>query len=145
MGTNKHVKHTKRQRNMLSNKKGCDLLGASKKGKDAKKRMQAHKGQRSVDQGAQLLQSGLFFLSLSLLSRACIGVPLFVHLLLFLLLAWATFLGYGNVCFTFPVPCWVILLESWQCLIYFLALCGYIVHDVCISISSCLWAIVHFL
>ena len=23
MGTNKHVKYTKRQRNMLSNKKGC--------------------------------------------------------------------------------------------------------------------------
>ena len=44
------------------------------------------------------------------------------------------FLGYGNVCFTFPVPCWAIPLEHWQCLIYFPALCHSIVYDVCMYV-----------
>ena len=39
---------------------------------------------------------------------------------------------YGNVCFTFPVPCWAIPLEHWQCLVYFLSQCDSIVHDACI-------------
>ena len=63
--------------------------------------------------------------------------------LLFMLLAWATFPKYGNVCFTFLVPCWAIPLACWQCLVYFPALCDSIVHDVCISISACIWVIVH--
>ena len=50
-----------------------------------------------------------------------------VHPLYFLLLAWAAFPGYGNVCFAFPVPCWAIPLERWQCLFIFslcvIALC----------------------
>ena len=71
-------------------------------------------------------------LSLSLFSRACIRVPLHVPLFIFLLLACATFPRYDNVCFTFPVPCWAIPLEHWQCLVYFLALCDSIVHDACI-------------
>ena len=83
-------------------------------------------------------------LSLSLFSRACIKVPLHVPFFIFLLLAWATFPRYGNVYFTFFVPYWAIPLKHWQCLLYFLTLCGCIVHDVCISISACIWAIVHF-
>ena len=65
-------------------------------------------------------------------------------LLLFLLLAWAVFPVYGNVCFTFPVPCKAIPLEHWQCLVYFPALCDSIMHDVYMSISASTWVIVHF-
>ena len=82
--------------------------------------------------------------SFSLFSKAYIGVPLHVPPLLFLLFAQAVFLEYDNVCFIFPIPCWAIPLERWQCLIYFFALCGCIVHDVCISISACIWVIVLF-
>ena len=53
--------------------------------------------------------------------------PLFI----FLLLAQVAFLGYCNVYFTFPVPCWAIPLERWQCLVYFLTLCDSVVHDAC--------------
>ena len=52
----------------------------------------------------------------------------------FLHFAWVAFLGYGNIWFTFLVPCRAILLERWQCLLYFPTLCNNIMHDVCISI-----------
>ena len=86
-------------------------------------------------------------LSLSLLASSqehVLGFPLSLNHLLFLLFACATFLRYGNVCFTFPVPCWAIPLERWQYLFYFLALCDSIVHDVCIYMLVCVWVIVHF-
>ena len=73
-------------------------------------------------------------LSLSLFSRACIRVPIHVPPFIFMLLVWATFLGYGNVCFTFPIPCWAIPLGCWQCLLYFPALCDSIMHDVCVCV-----------
>jgi len=83
-------------------------------------------------------------LSLRLFSRACIRVPpLLVSFYFFLLLAWALFTRYGNVCFTFPVSYWAIPLKCWQCLIYFFALCGCIVHYVCIPIFACIWVIVN--
>ena len=70
------------------------------------------------------------FLSPSLLAfslESCIKVPLSMYPLSFLLLAWAMFPGYGNVCFTFPVPYWAIPLGNWQCLFTFslcmIALC----------------------
>ena len=78
-------------------------------------------------------------LSLSLFSRACIRVPIHVPPFIFMLLAWATFLWYDNVCFTFPIPYWAIPLECWQCLIYFLALYDSIVHDACVYISACVY------
>ena len=49
----------------------------------------------------------------------------------FLHLAWVAFLGYGNFCFTFLVPCWAIALGHWQCLLYFPTPCDSIMHDVC--------------
>ena len=58
-------------------------------------------------------------------------------LLLFLLLTWATFPGYGNVCFTFPVPCWAIPLEHWQCLFTFL-LCVIALYMMYVYIYICL-------
>jgi len=91
--------------------------------------------------------SGNIFLSLSLLASPLehiLGFPFSLYPLFFLLLAWATFPGYGNVYFTFFVPCWAIPLERWQCLFIF-PLCDSIVHDVCISIYACIWVIVHFL
>ena len=48
--------------------------------------------------------------------------------------AWAAFPGYGNVCYTFYVPCWAKPLERWQCLVYFPASCVSIVHDACICV-----------
>ena len=81
-------------------------------------------------------------LSLSLLASShehVLGFPLSLNHLLFLLFACATFLRYGHVCFTFPVPCWAIPLERWQYLFYFLALCDSIVHDVCIYICLCVY------
>ena len=100
--------------------RGHDLLGASKMGKDASKKMQAHQGAMFNKLGG-LAPPGRFSLSLSLslFSRACIRVSL-------------------HVLFYFPAPClgcvpWVwqclfnisytlraIPLERWQCLIYFL-------------------------
>ena len=62
----------------------------------------------------------------------------------FLHFFWAMFPVYGNVCFTFPVPCWAIPLECWQCLLYFPDLYDSIVHDVCISIYACMWLIMLF-
>ena len=76
-------------------------------------------------------------LSLSLLAsflEHVLGFPLSLYPLSFLLLAWAVFPGYGNVCFTFPVTYWAISVERWQCLFYFFALCDSIVHDVCMCI-----------
>ena len=117
---------------------GCDLLGTTKKGKNASKKMQAHQGAMfSRLWGLALPEQFSFFLSLSLFSRAYIRVPLQVPPFTFLLLAWAAFPKSSNVCFTFPVPCWAIPLEHWQCPIYFPALCGCIMHDIRISISAC--------
>ena len=73
----------------------------------------------------------------SLFSRACIRVALYMPLFIFLLLAWAAFPGYGNVCFTFPIPYWAIFLKRWQCLFYFPTPCDSIVHDVCVYIYMC--------
>ena len=58
---------------------GCNLLGAKKNSKDVSKKMQAHKGQCSVDQGTQPLMSGFLFLSLSkpLLQSMYQGSPSF--------------------------------------------------------------------
>ena len=75
-------------------------------------------------------------LSLSPFSRACIRVSIQVPPFIFLLFAWAMFLGYDNVCFTFPAPYWAITLERWQCLVYFPALCDSVAHDACIYISA---------
>ena len=121
-------------------KQGCELLGASKKGKDASPQMAMF----SRLGGLAPLERSSLPLSLSLFSRACIRVPHHVLPFIFLLLAWATFPRYSNVCFTFLVPCWAVPLEHWQCLIYFPTLCGCIVHIVCISIFACLWVIMYF-
>ena len=56
---------------------GCDLLGVSKKGKDVNEKMQAH--QRAMFSrlgGLALLERFSLSLSLNLLSRACIRIPL---------------------------------------------------------------------
>ena len=80
---------------------GCNLLGTSKKGKDAS----PQKAIISRLGGLAPLECSSLSLSLSLFSRACIRVPIHVCPFLFLLFAWATFPRYDNVCFTFPVPC----------------------------------------
>ena len=115
---------------------GHDFQGTSKKGKDAS----PQRAMISRLGGLAPLERSSPSLSLSPFSKACIWVPIHVPPFIFLLLAWAVFPRYGNVYFTFPVPCWAIPLERWQCLVYFLALCGSIVHDACIYIyiSSCL-------
>ena len=49
-----------------------------------------------------------FSLCLSLIASSLehvLGLPLSLYPLLFLLFAWTAFFRYGNVCFTFPVPC----------------------------------------
>ena len=87
------------------------------------------------------------FLSPSLLAfslESCIRVPLSMYPLSFLLLAWAMFPGYDNVCFTFPLPYWAIPFGKLAMIVYFLTLYDSIVHDVCISIYDCIWVIVHF-
>ena len=96
--------------------------------------------------GLAPLERSSLSLSLSLFSRICIRVPLHVPLFIFLLLAWATFPGYGNVYFTFPIPYWAVPLECWQCLVYFPPLCDTNVHDACIysPTSVCVWVIVNF-
>ena len=115
--------------------------GATSQVQAKRARMQARrgkptKGQCSIDQGAQPLQSGFLFLSLSkpFLQSMYQDSPSSCTHLLFLLLAWAAFRGYGNVCLTFPVPCRAIPLECWQCFFYFPTLCDSIVHDECMYI-----------
>ena len=73
----------------------------------------------------------LLSLYLSLLSKACIGVPILVPHFIFLLFVWVAFPRYGNVRFTFLVPCQALPLECWQCLVYFSTLCDSIVNDGC--------------
>ena len=77
------------------------------------------------------------FLFQPLLQSMYQGSSLLLYPLSFLLLAWAAFPRYGNVCFTFPVPCWAIPLGHWQCLFIFPALCDSIVHDVYIYDYVC--------
>ena len=65
--------------------------------------------------------------------------PLSLHPFIFPALCLGRVFQVCIVYFTFLVPCWAVPLEYWQCLIYFPALRGYIVHDVCISIYACIW------
>ena len=111
---------------------GCDLLGVSKKGKDASPQMAMFS--RLGDLAPLKWYSLSLSLSKPLLQSMYQGSPSPCTHLLFLLLAWAAFPGYGNICFTLLVHCWAIPLERWKCLVYFPALCGCIVHDVCICI-----------
>ena len=90
--------------------------------------MQAHKKAMFSKLGGLASPSG--FLSPSPLAfslESCIRVPLSVYPLSFLLLTWYAFPRNGNVCFTFPVPCWAIPLGCWQCLftfpLYVISLC----------------------
>jgi len=77
-----------------------NLLGTSKKGKDASPQMEMI----SKLKGLAPLERSSLSLSLSLLSRACIRVPIHAPHFIFLLLSWAAFPRYGNVYFTIPVP-----------------------------------------
>ena len=113
--------------------------------------MQAHKGQCSVDQGAQPFLSGFFFLSLSkpllqsmyqgspftcTLSLSCSllgprSLDMIMFVLHFLYLVGSYPWNVGNVCFTFRL-CMIAL-----CMIY---VCIYIY----VYMLSCVWVIVHF-
>ena len=118
--------------------------GAASKAQEKMARMQVHKGQCSVDRGPSPSWEVLSFsLSLSLFFRACIRVPIHVPPFVFLLLACATFSGYGNVYLHFlylagPYP-WNVG-NVW---FTFLTLCDSIVHDVWICIYIYIYAYIY--
>ena len=85
-----------------------------------------------------LLEWFFLSLSLSLSLESCIKVPSPCILYLSYTLLGPRSLGMTLYIFIFPVPCWAIPLEHWQCLLYFLS----IVHDVCMYIYMpiCGWS-----
>ena len=90
--------------------------------------------------GLAALERSFLSLSLSLFSRACIRVPLHVPLPFTFP---ALCLGrIPKVWLIFPVPCWAIPLECWQCLVYFPTLCDSIMYDVCMYIYIFIYACV---
>ena len=98
--------------------------------------------------GLETLERSFLSLSLSLFSRACIRVPLHVPLPFTFP---ALCLGrIPKVWLIFPVPCWAMPLECWQCLVYFPTLCDSIMYDVYMYIyiyiymPACVWMIVNF-
>ena len=118
-----------------------DLLGASKKGKDAIKRMQAHKGKMFNRLGRLApLEWFSLTLSLSLFSRSCIRDPFHVPPLLFLLFSWAMFLGFGNSVLHFLYLAgpylWNVGNVCFTFLLCVIALCMMYVY-VCIYIYAC--------
>ena len=112
---------------------GHDSQDTSKKGKDA-----SPKREIFIKLGG-IAPPKWFSLSLSFLAYSLEHVLRFpsMYPLYFSCSLLGLYSRYGNVCFTFLVPCWAIPLERWQCLLYFLTLCDSIVYDVCISIYAC--------
>ena len=101
---------------------GYDLLCASKKVQEFKQEYASPQRAMFNRLGGLASSSGYIILPLSqpLLQSIVLGFTLSLYLLSFLLLSWAAFPRYGNVCYTFLVPCWAIPLEHCQCLCTFL-------------------------